>query len=168
VSQICAIFYPDRLDHYIKEKLRIRYYGRYMDDLYLIHESKERLKECLKTIAELCGKLKITLNAKKTRIAKLSDGVGFLKGKYRLLPSGKVLRLPCKDSATRMKRKLKKFATLLDKKNMTAHDLYTAYQSWRGNYKKRFDAYYRIRYMDRLYYDLFINRHKNDAPGGKL
>jgi hypothetical protein len=76
-----------------------------MDDLYLIRESREYLKECLKTIAELCGKLKITLNAKKTRIAKLSDGVGFLKGKYRLLPSGKVLRLPCKDSTTRMKRR---------------------------------------------------------------
>jgi hypothetical protein len=33
VSQICAVFYPDRLDHYIKENLRIKYYGRYMDDI---------------------------------------------------------------------------------------------------------------------------------------
>jgi hypothetical protein len=32
VSQNAAIFYPDKLDHFIKEKLRIKYYGRCMGD----------------------------------------------------------------------------------------------------------------------------------------
>jgi hypothetical protein len=160
VSQICAVFYPDRLDHYIKEKLRVKYYGRYMDDLYLIHKSKDYLKECLKIITGLCEKLKITINMKKTRIVRLSQGVVFLKGKYRLLPSGKVLRLPAKDSTARMKRKLRKFKPLLDNKQMNFIDLRAAYRSWRGNYKRRFNAYYRVRYMDKLYYDLFIkNTH---------
>jgi hypothetical protein len=59
-----------------------------MDDLYLIHESKEYLQECLQTIVELCAKLKLTVNMNKTRVVKLSEGVDFLKGKYRLLPSG--------------------------------------------------------------------------------
>jgi hypothetical protein len=136
-----------------------------MDDLYLIHESKEYLQECLKTITELCAKLKITINMKKTRIVKLSHGVDFLKGKYRLLPSGRVLRLPSKDSTSRMKRKLKKFKALVDKKEMSAYDLRVAYQSWRGNYKRRFDAYYRIRYMDKLYWNLFINEYKNKTAG---
>jgi hypothetical protein len=40
-----AIFYPDKLDHFIKEKLRVRYYGRYMDDLYLIHADKAEITE---------------------------------------------------------------------------------------------------------------------------
>ncbi|MDR1352741.1 MAG: hypothetical protein LBK05_05600, partial [Treponema sp.] len=106
VSQISAIFYPSILDHYIKERLRIKYYGRYMDDLYLIHKNKEYLKKCLKEIARICGVLKISINEKKTRIVKLSHGIDFLKGKYRLLPTGKVLRLPASDSAKRMKRKL--------------------------------------------------------------
>jgi hypothetical protein len=73
--------------------LRVKYCGRYMDDLYLIHESKDYLQECLQTIVELCAKLKPAVNMNKTRIVKLSEGVDFLKGKYRLLPSGKVLRL---------------------------------------------------------------------------
>jgi retron-type reverse transcriptase len=167
VSQICAVFYPDRLDHYIKEKLRIRYYGRYMDDLYLIHENKEYLKECLKIITGLCEKLKLTINMKKTRIVKLSDGVDFLKGKYRLLPSGKVLRLPGKESAKRMRRKLKKFKALVDAGRMSYRDVYAAYQSWRGNYKKRFNACYRILRMDGLYNDLFINRRDNAATEAK-
>ncbi|MDR0374618.1 MAG: hypothetical protein LBH85_02725 [Treponema sp.] len=156
VSQICAIFYPDRVDHYIKEKLRVKYYGRYMDDMYLIHESKEYLQECLTTITELCAKLKITINMKKTRIVKLSDGFDFLKGKYRLFPSGKVLRLPHKDSAKRMRRKLKKFKGLIDAGKMNWRDLRTSYQSWRGNYQKRFNARYRVFYMDCIYNDLFI------------
>jgi len=35
VSQVCAIFYPNRLDHFIKETLRIRYYGQYNEGLPL-------------------------------------------------------------------------------------------------------------------------------------
>jgi hypothetical protein len=159
VSQICAIFYPDRLDHYIKEKLRIKYYGRYMDDMYLIHKSREHLKECLEVIKGLCDKLKITVNMKKTRIVKLSDGVDFLKGKYRLLPSGKVLRLPGKESTKRVRRKLKKFKALIDAGKMDWDGLRCAYQSWRGNYRRRFHAFHRIGYMDRLYFDLFLKTH---------
>ena len=32
-----AIFYLNDLDHFIKEKLRIHHYIRYMDDLIFIH-----------------------------------------------------------------------------------------------------------------------------------
>jgi hypothetical protein len=159
VSQICAVFYPDRLDHYIKEKMRIKYYGRYMDDMYLIHESREYLKECLSVITELCAKMKITVNMSKTRIVKLSDGVPFLKGKYRLLPSGKILRLPGKESAKRMRRKLKKFKALIGAGKMDWYDLRGAYQSWRGNFMRRFNAYRQTGRMDALYYKLFIAIH---------
>ena len=164
VSQICAIFYPDRLDHFIKEILRIKYYGRYMDDLYLIHESKEYLARCLNDIKAVCDILKITVNAKKTKIVKLSQGVEFLKGQYILLPSGKVLRRPCKESTKRMRAKLKKFKKLVDAGKMRHEDLRTSYQSWRGNYKRRFDAYHRVRFMDKLYNGLFISNH---STGGK-
>jgi hypothetical protein len=159
VSQICAIFYPDTLDHFIKEKLRIKYYGRYMDDMYLFHANKEYLEDCLKQIEKFCEGLKIILNTKKTRIIKLSRGVEFLKGKYTLLPTGKILRRPCKDTTTRMKRKLRKFKALIDNKTMDWRDLRAAYQSWRGNYRRRFDAYYRLKNMDKLYNDLFIRNY---------
>jgi hypothetical protein len=104
---------------------------------------------------------------KKTRIVKLSDGVDFLKGKYRLLPSGKVLRLPGKESAKRMRRKLKKFRVLVDAGRMSYRDVYTAYQSWHSNYKKRFNAGYRILRMDGLYNDLFIKRRDDAAVEAK-
>jgi hypothetical protein len=161
VSQISAIFYPNKLDHYIKEILRIKYYGRYMDDLYLIHADKSYLEYCLTEIKRVCTTLGIIVNNKKTRIVKLSDGVLFLKGKYKLLPSGKILRLPCKESAKRMRRKLKKFKKLIDAGKMKYTDLRAAYQSWRGNYQKRFNSRYGILHMDALYNDLFIKNHGN-------
>jgi hypothetical protein len=80
----------------------------------------------------------------------------FLKGKYILLESGMVLRRPGKDSARRMRRKLKKFKALVNDGQMSFDDLCQAYQSWRGNYRRRFDAYNQVRYMDRLYNSLFI------------
>jgi hypothetical protein len=130
-----------------------------MDDLYLFHESKEFLENCLKQIEKVCNGLKITVNRKKTKIIKLSRGVEFLKGKYTLLPSGKILRRPCKDTTTRMKRKLRKFKALVSGKRMTFEDLRTAYQSWRGNYRRRFNAYHRLQYVDKLYNSLFIKNH---------
>jgi len=156
VSQIAAIFYPNILDHFIKEKLRIKFYGRYMDDLYLIHSDKQFLKYCLAEIQKVCETLKITVNLKKTRIAKLSDGLLFLKGKYSLLETGKVLRLPCRDSPIRMKRKLKKFKPLIEAGKMSFMDLRNAYQSWRGAFKKRFQAYKKVSKIDALYDRLFL------------
>jgi hypothetical protein len=160
VSQICAIFYPDTLDHLIKDRWEIKYYGRYMDDLYVIHHSKAYLMQCLKELKQACEKLKITINEKKTRIIKLSHGVDFLKGRYRLLPSGRVVRLPGKDTTTRMRRKLKKFRKLIDEKKMSFNDVRTSYQSWRGNYKRRFTAYYRVKYMDKVFNRLLVFDHK--------
>jgi hypothetical protein len=156
VSQIAAIFYPNTLDHFVKEKLRIKFYGRYMDDLYLIHHDKKHLEYCLGEIRKVCEALKITVNMKKTRIVKLKDGLLFLKGKYTLLESGRILRQPCKDSALRMKRKLKKFKTLFEAGKMAFGDIRNAYQSWRGAYKKRFQVFRKIQKIDRLYDDLFI------------
>ena len=53
ISQTYALASANRLDHYVKEVLRIRGYGRYMDDGYLIHESKEYLRECLEGIKRI-------------------------------------------------------------------------------------------------------------------
>jgi len=44
VSQISAVFYPNSVDHFIKDKLGIKTYGRYMDDGYIIHNNIKELK----------------------------------------------------------------------------------------------------------------------------
>jgi hypothetical protein len=156
ISQICAIFYPSKLDHFIKEHLRIKFYGRYMDDLYLIHRSKAYLEQCLQKIHEVCGDLDITINERKTRIIPLRDGFIFLKGKYSLTESGRVVRRASRDSARRMRRKLRKFKGLLDAGRMKYADIRASFQAWRNGYMKRFNDFYKISRIERLYDELFI------------
>jgi len=165
VSQISALFYVNILDHFIKEKKRIKYYGRYMDDLYLIHHDKKYLIECLNGINEICAELGIKINQRKTKITKLKDGVHFLKGVYMLKPNGKIVRKATQNSRKSMRRKLKKYMHLYDIKRMSSQDIRNAYQSWRGNYKRRFNSYYTVKRMDALYNELFIYNHH---IGGKL
>lgn len=43
-SQCFALYYLDNFDRIIKEKYRIKYYTRYMDDGVIISDDKEKLK----------------------------------------------------------------------------------------------------------------------------
>ncbi len=154
VSQISAIAYPNKLDHYCKEMLRIKYYGRYMDDTYLIHNDKSYLERCLAEIKRICDGLGIRLNAKKTRIVPLDEGFWFLKGKYILLESGKIICKPARDGALRMRRKLRKFLKMVETDKMSLPDVYTSYQSFRSHLQQ-FDSYHIVRNMDKFYAKLF-------------
>ncbi|MDR2486158.1 MAG: hypothetical protein LBD55_12305 [Treponema sp.] len=156
VSQISAIFYPTRMDHFVKEILGIKYYGRYMDDLYIIHRDKKYLEHCLSEVIKICEPLGITINRKKTKIVKLKDGIKFLKGVYALCENGAIIRRASPESRKRMRRKLNKFKRLLEQGKMSFNDVYIAYQSWRGGYTKRFQSYHTVKRMDKLYDDLFI------------
>ena len=81
-SQILAIFYLNDMDHYIKEKLKIKYYVRYQDDFILFHPSKDYLKYCLEKIREFLEKEKLVLN-KKTRIYNSNNNFIYLgRNKY--------------------------------------------------------------------------------------
>lgn len=75
-SHIYAVDFLSPIDHYIKERLHIRYYGRYMDDFYLIHESKEHLQYCLAEITRELASIGLELNDK-TNILPLKNGIDF-------------------------------------------------------------------------------------------
>lgn len=76
-SQVLAIFYLNDLDHFIKEKLKIKGYIRYQDDFLLFSESKEYLEVCLEKIKKFLEKEKLTLNGK-TRIYSCNENICFL------------------------------------------------------------------------------------------
>ena len=95
-SQILAIFYLNDLDHFIKEKLKIKYYIRYMDDFVLLHPDKDYLKKCLLEITQKLDELKLALNSK-TQIIEIHNGINFLgyrfvlkKNKLYILMNSKV------------------------------------------------------------------------------
>ena len=118
ISQIMELLVLNDLDHFIKEKLHIKYYIRYMDDFILIHPDKEYLRYCLTQIKEKVAKLGLTLN-KKTNLQPLQHGLIFLKWHYYILETGKVIMKMDKKKITHIKKRLRK----LHKRNPNAtHD----------------------------------------------
>lgn len=136
ISQISAIRYPSELDHTIKEKLRVPFYGRYMDDSYLVHKDKAYLWRCKSVIEEVCGRYGIVLNAKKTRICKISNGFTFLKLRFVLTDKGEVLRIPDKSGAVRARRKIKAFIRWLKTGKMVLEDAVSSVNAHLAHYKR--------------------------------
>lgn len=154
ISQIFALSSANRLDHYIKEILHIRGYGRYMDDGYLIHHSKEYLKVCLRRIREVCAELAITMNEKKTQIVKLSRGFTWLKCQFRFTATGKIIKKMSRKSIARERRKLKHLKRLVDRGILTKRDVYASFQSWRA-YALNFNSWRSVSNTGNLFTFLF-------------
>lgn len=132
VSQITELAVLNGLDHFIKEKLRVKHYIRYMDDFVLIHKDKAFLQRCKKEIEDYVGRLGLTLN-KKTCIYPIKQGVRFLKWRFILTDTGKVIRRKDKKKVNDMKRKLRKFKNRLDAGLMTMQQISDSFQSWRAD-----------------------------------
>lgn len=78
-SQIFANFYLNGFDHYIKDKLNIKYYGRYVDDFIIIHKDKYYLKESIQLIDDyLNSRLGLKLHPRKRYLQHYPKGVPFL------------------------------------------------------------------------------------------
>ena len=146
------LLYLDGLDHFVKEKLGIKYYGRYMDDFFLIHHDKAYLQECRKQIEAFVQARGLSLNAK-TNIFPLKHGVDFLGFHTYLTESGAVIRKVRRRSKNNMKRKLKKLAALHAAGRIDAKTVEQSYQSWRGHAEKG-NSYHLIRRTDHYYNSL--------------
>lgn len=153
-SQIAAISYPNSIDHFIKEGLRCKNYGRYMDDSYIICETLEQARSVKAALLSKYAELGIVVNPRKTAIIKLSRGFTFLKNHLSLSDTGKIIDRPCRESAARQRRKLKKFRKFLDSGAMSMGEIRNSYMSWRG-YIAHKRAGKTIRNMDLLYKKLF-------------
>lgn len=130
-AQVIGISYTIPIDNYIKIVRGVKYYARYMDDSYIIHESKEYLQEILKDIIEIADSIGITVNKKKTRICKLSDYWRFLQIQYSLTETGRVIKKINPKRLTAMRRKMKKIAHTMSKKEFTDF-----FYSWFKNHYK--------------------------------
>lgn len=117
VAQDAGIAYPIPIDNYIKIVKGVKFYGRYMDDSYVIHKDKEFLKGLLTEIVEIAQDLGITVNIRKTRICKLSEMWRFLQIQYSLTDTGRVIHKIHPKRLTGMRRKAKKLVLILSEKD---------------------------------------------------
>lgn len=153
--QIFAIYYLADLDNYIKSVRSVKYYGRYMDDIFIFSDSKDELKALLNDIKVQLAKVKLSVNDRKTHITPLRHGFTFMQIKYNVI-GGKVIKRPTRAKITRERRRLKRYRDKLDNGLMSGLDVENAYKSWRNSVLKDCPQSRRtIYHMDRLYNAIF-------------
>ncbi len=77
-SQIFANLFLSDFDHFVTKVLGFVHYGRYVDDFYIISESKEALLEAIPKIQAYLQNIGVTLHPKKIYLQEVQKGVQFL------------------------------------------------------------------------------------------
>jgi retron-type reverse transcriptase len=102
-SQLFANIYLNKLDQFIKHKIKAAHYIRYADDFVIFHEDKHYLENIIPKISEfLKFNLKLELHPDKLFLKTVSSGVDFLGWIH--FPDHRVLRRAAK---RRMFKKIK-------------------------------------------------------------
>lgn len=163
VSQLVELAVLDPVDHYIKERLRIKHYVRYMDDFILIHHDRQVLENAKVEITGKVNELGLEMN-RKTQIAPLDNGIRFLKWRFILTDTGKVIRKMSSQSITKERRKLKKLAEKVRAGQIPIEYMWTSFQSWRAN-ARRGNTHKAVWQMEQLYNQLKEDIENEDHPG---
>lgn len=107
-SQWFALYYLDPLDRMVKERFRVKHCTRYMDDMVLVHPSKEYLSACLEELRVFArDELHLEFN-QKTQLAPLAQGVDYLGWHFYLTETGKVVQRLRPSNKRRLKRRMRK------------------------------------------------------------
>lgn len=147
ISQTAGIYLPSRIDSWCKTVKGCKFYHAYMDDRIIIHHDKQFLRQILAEITQIAETLGIHINSRKTQIIKLTRPFVFLKTRYILTDTGKLIKKIPKDVVKRQRRKMRKLARLAAEGRITLKEFQTQYRSWRGD-KKRYNAYNTLRRLD--------------------
>lgn len=154
ISQEMALATPNRVDHAAKDEARSKRYMRYMDDGNA-QGTKEEMRRLMGTIESACQSLGFSLHPGKTHIVKLSRGFQYLKIRYTVTDTGRIIRRIARSGIIRMRRKLRKMRRLVDSGEMTLDDVYSSVNSWLGNAKRYCHAYRTRKRILNLYHELF-------------
>jgi hypothetical protein len=135
-SQVVGVFYPTPIDNYVKIVRQQKFYGRYMDDFYIISPNKEELWDILSGIEKLSNELGLFLNMNKTQIRRLHRPFRFLQIHYFLTDSGKVVQKIRPKKTRAMSTKIKKLDQKIVEGDREPYDVENMIRSWLGGYSK--------------------------------
>mgnify|MGYP000849113210 FL=1 len=130
-SQWFANFFLQGLDHYIKEKLGVKYYIRYVDDLVLLGSNKKKLHKAREAISDYLNNINLSLKGDWQVFKVNSRAIDFLG--FRFYRNKTILR---KRNALRIRRRMRK----IQKKDvLTSKDACAVISYW--GWIKRSDSY---------------------------
>lgn len=128
-SQLLALMFLDEFDHYIKEDRGCRYYGRYMDDFYVIARTKRELQLLLKDIERWMSDLHLELNSK-TAIFPLKNGLDFLGFHSYLTESGACVQKLRRSEIQRIQTRVKYWEEAYPAGEVTREAVITSFVAW--------------------------------------
>lgn len=162
-SQLFALLALNEIDHFIKEELHIKYYGRYMDDLYLLHNDSQYLQYCKEQIEKKLNSIGLRMNSNKTTITRIQtvmeDGkrhapFKYLKWNFYLTYTNHVIQIPFKKKIVHQRKKLKKMCALQKQGKISTVEVQKSYSGWRVGILKG-TCFYIVQDMDNYFRSLF-------------
>ena len=132
INQGFALLYLDGMDKLIKHELGIEYYGRYMDDFWLIHPSKAYLQYCLEVITAYLETLELTLNGK-TQIFPFKNGVSYLGFHTYITADGTPIRKLKNQNKRNAQRKFVRMAKLVAAGKLPRGKFQASYGAWQNH-----------------------------------
>jgi RNA-directed DNA polymerase len=135
-SQFFANVYLNELDYFIKHKLKVKYYIRYVDDFVILHESSKQL-EYYRSAANafLRSHLALQLHPDKTRIIRLKNKLTFLG--FRIFYHHRLLK---KQNINKMKRKSEYLTCMFAGGQISYDTVYDFFEGWMA-YAKNANTY---------------------------
>ncbi len=77
-SQVFGNVYLNDIDHYVKKELKIKHYGRYVDDMIFFHQDKYYLENVIPELQEQASKVGLRLHPNKIVLKSIDEGIPFL------------------------------------------------------------------------------------------
>jgi RNA-directed DNA polymerase len=128
-SQLFGNLYLDRLDHYIKEVLRVPGYVRYVDDFALFAHDREQLEQWRSQIERFLVGRRLRLHPEKTRLISRQEPTEVLG--FVLLPDGR-RRLP-EVNVRRFRNRLRGLRDRYRAQTVTRAEVVACVNGWVGH-----------------------------------
>lgn len=127
-SQYFANIYLNTLDHFVKEKLCIKYYLRYMDDFIILCKTKEEAKETKQVLEEFINEVLHLEFNKKTNYYPSNMGVDFCG--YKVYETHRLIRKRSKD---KMRRRIRKWNKDFRANCLDIKEVEQSWNAWLGH-----------------------------------
>ncbi len=129
-SQFFANVYLNDFDHFVKEKLRVKKYLRYVDDFALFSDDRDFLAQARSEIEQYITTLRLKIHPIKSQLFETRHGANFVG--FRVLPERVRVR---NDNLRRARRRLKQLQADYARGEVSLPKLIQRLQSWEAHLK---------------------------------
>jgi retron-type reverse transcriptase len=144
-SQFFANVYFDPLDHFVKDRLGVRGYFRYVDDFLVFSDDKGHLADVREQMRDFLVGLRLRLHPKKCVIFPVNDGIRVLG--YRVFPTHRLLP---KENVRRFRRRVRGMQQEYTAGRTSFAEIYQRLMSWSGHARQANTYRLRCRLFDTI------------------